>query len=88
MVENLLHRLRDRGEGASRRGVLARAAAEVGVPIVTAVAVILAVFVPLLSLGGLAGRLYAPLAVAVASAAFCAAAAASSAAVGVAAAAS
>ena len=38
------------------------------VPIVTAVAVILAVFVPLLALPGVAGRLYAPLAVAVASA--------------------
>jgi len=67
MVENLVHRLRG-AEGASRRALLARSAAEVGVPIVTAVGVILAVFVPLLALGGLAGRLYAPLAVAVASA--------------------
>jgi heavy metal efflux system protein len=48
--------------------VLTRAAVEVGVPIVTAVLVILAVFIPLLAIGGIAGRLYAPLAVAVASA--------------------
>lgn len=66
MVENLVHRLRS--AGGDRRRIVARAAAEVGVPIVTAVAVILAVFVPLLAVGGLAGRLYAPLAVSVASA--------------------
>ncbi len=69
MVENLAHRLEERaGGGADRRRVLAAAAAEVALPILTAVAVILAVFIPLLSLGGVAGRLYAPLAVAVASA--------------------
>jgi cobalt-zinc-cadmium resistance protein CzcA len=69
MVENLVHRLQ-RAEGGldERRSVLTRAAAEVGVPIVTAVLVILAVFIPLLAVGGIAGRLYAPLAVAVASA--------------------
>ncbi len=71
MVENLVHRLeqrRDDGDPTTRRAVLAAAAAEVAVPIVTTVAVILAVFVPLLALPGVAGRLYAPLAVAVASA--------------------
>lgn len=72
MVENLVHRLEGRpqeaGDPAQRRTILAAAAAEVAVPIVTAVAVILAVFVPLLALPGVAGRLYAPLAVAVASA--------------------
>ena len=66
MVENLVHRLRD--ADGDRRVALARAAAEVGLPILTAVGVLLAVFIPLLSLGGLAGRLYAPLALAVASA--------------------
>lgn len=66
MVENLVHRLRE-GE-QPRRETLSRAAAEVGLPILTAVGVILAVFIPLLSMGGLAGRLYAPLALAVASA--------------------
>lgn len=71
MVENLAHRLAGGSGGedrASRRGTIAAAAAEVAVPILTAVLVILAVFVPLLSLGGIAGRLYAPLAVAVAAA--------------------
>ncbi len=72
MVENLVHRLEshphEAGDQRARRSILSAAAAEVAVPIVTAVAVILAVFVPLLALPGVAGRLYAPLAVAVASA--------------------
>ena len=69
MVENLVHRLSQTdGTGEDRRVVLTRAAAEVGVPIVAAVLTILAVFIPLLAIGGIAGRLYAPLAVAVASA--------------------
>lgn len=71
MVENLVHRLAAPGvpgDEAGRRAVLTRAAAEVGAPIVTAVLVVLAVFIPLVSIGGVAGRLYTPLAVAVASA--------------------
>lgn len=69
MVENLAHRLHQhRDHIEPRRVALTRAAAEVGVPILTAVLVILAVFIPLLAIGGVAGRLYAPLAVAVASA--------------------
>ena len=69
MVENLAHRLHQHQEHLEpRRVALTRAAAEVGVPILTAVLVILAVFIPLLAIGGLAGRLYAPLAVAIASA--------------------
>lgn len=69
MVENLAHRLHEHQEHLEpRRVALTRAAAEVGVPILTAVLVILAVFIPLLAIGGLAGRLYAPLAVAIAAA--------------------
>lgn len=69
MVENLAHRLHEhRDHIEPRRVALTRAAAEVGVPILTAVMVILAVFIPLLAIGGLAGRLYAPLAVAIAAA--------------------
>lgn len=68
MVENLAHRLAHDAGAGSRRQVIARAAAEVATPIVTAVTVILAVFIPLLAVGGVAGRLYSPLAVAVASA--------------------
>lgn len=69
MVENLAHRLHEhQAHVEPRRVALTRAAAEVGLPILTAVLVILAVFIPLLALGGLAGRLYTPLALAVASA--------------------
>jgi cobalt-zinc-cadmium resistance protein CzcA len=67
MVENLAHRLAERHD-PSRRAVIASAAAEVAGPIATAVLIILAVFIPLLAMGGIAGRLYAPLAIAVASA--------------------
>jgi cobalt-zinc-cadmium resistance protein CzcA len=68
MVENLTHRLAGGVPAEERRRVIALAAAEVAAPILTAVLVILAVFIPLLAVGGVAGRLYAPLAVAVASA--------------------
>lgn len=69
MVENLAHRLRASHPGdPARRSLIAGAAGEVAVPIATSVAVILAVFVPLLALGGVAGRLYSPLSVAVGSA--------------------
>ncbi|WP_052571030.1 efflux RND transporter permease subunit [Geothrix fermentans] len=69
MVENLAHRLHQHREHLEpRRVALTRAAAEVGAPILTAVLVILAVFIPLLAIGGLAGRLYAPLAMAIAAA--------------------
>jgi cobalt-zinc-cadmium resistance protein CzcA len=68
MVENVTHRLSRLQGSTSRRAAIAAAAAEVASPIATAVLVILAVFIPLLAIGGVAGRLYAPLAVAVASA--------------------
>jgi cobalt-zinc-cadmium resistance protein CzcA len=69
MVENLAHRLHEHKEHVEpRREALTRAAAEVSTPILIAVLVILAVFIPLLSMGGIAGKLYAPLAMAVASA--------------------
>ncbi len=67
MVENISHRLSEQ-HAASPSRIIAAAAAEVAAPIATAVLVILAVFIPLLSIGGVAGRLYAPLAVAVAAA--------------------
>jgi len=69
MVENLAHRLHEhRDHVEPRRVALTRAAAEVATPILIAVLVILAVFIPMLSMGGIAGKLYAPLALAVASA--------------------
>jgi len=70
MVENLTHRLHEihSDDPVIRRRTLIDAASEVGIPILIAVLVILAVFIPLLAIGGVAGRLYAPLAVAVGSA--------------------
>ena len=67
LVENLAHR--SAGVAAERRrGVLIAAAAEVAPPILFSVSIILVVFLPLLAIGGVAGRLYAPLAISVASA--------------------
>jgi cobalt-zinc-cadmium resistance protein CzcA len=68
MVENVTHRLASAGASVTRRAAIAAAAAEVAAPIATAVLVIFAVFIPLLALGGVAGKLFAPLAVAVAAA--------------------
>jgi cobalt-zinc-cadmium resistance protein CzcA len=68
MVENLIHRLQIGSGSELRRKAMAEAAAEVALPILTAVLVILAVFMPMISMGGVAGKLYAPLALAVASA--------------------
>ncbi len=70
MVENLTHRLHavHGDDPRARHKTVVHAAAEVGIPILIAVLVILAVFIPLLAIGGVAGRLYAPLAVAVGSA--------------------
>jgi len=68
MVENLVHRLQENFYSQSRHQAIVKAASEVALPILIAVLVILAVFMPLISMGGLAGKLYAPLALAVASA--------------------
>ncbi|MCL1892677.1 MAG: efflux RND transporter permease subunit [Holophagaceae bacterium] len=68
MVENLVHRLQENPNSHSRYQVMVKAATEVALPIFTAILVILAVFLPLISMGGLAGNLYSPLALAVASA--------------------
>jgi cobalt-zinc-cadmium resistance protein CzcA len=58
MVENLAHRLHERGSpaGPERHAAIDGAAAEVAAPIATAVLVILATFVPLVAVGGVAGR--------------------------------
>jgi len=66
MTENIHHHLMT---GAGERGaVLRRAAAEVGRPIAFATMIIMAVFLPLLLMTGLEGRLYRPLALTVISA--------------------
>lgn len=64
VVENIAHRLA--GTAAQhRRERAAQAVAEVARPIVFATAVVLAVFMPMLALEGIEGRLYGPLAAAV-----------------------
>lgn len=67
LVENLAHRIADAARGQKRAALIA-AASEVAPPILFSVSIILVVFLPLLAIGGVAGRLYAPLAISVASA--------------------
>ena len=66
-VENVFRRLREnarRGEPVSRLEVIARASAEVRHSIFYATMFIILVFVPLLFLTGVAGRLFTPIAIA------------------------
>ena len=65
VTENVVHHLQ-RQPGAPRRDVALRAAAEVGRPIVFATLIVIAVFVPLFAMTGIEGRMYRPLAAAVA----------------------
>jgi cobalt-zinc-cadmium resistance protein CzcA len=64
MVENIVRRLAaSRGlDPEARAAVLLRAAAEVGRPIVFAVGTILVVYLPVLSLGGVEGKMFRPMA--------------------------
>jgi cobalt-zinc-cadmium resistance protein CzcA len=63
MVENFVRRLEAAGGGVDDRRALFRAAAvEVGRPIVFGVCIIVAVYVPIFSLEGLEGRMFAPMA--------------------------
>jgi len=61
VVENSFRILHDNPE-ASRAEVIAEATAEVAKPVLFALLIISAVFIPLLSLKGLAGKLYTPMA--------------------------
>ncbi len=62
MVENIHRRLAHRQPGESIRGVIANAAGEVDRPIVYAIAVIVAGFLPIYVLSGPSGRLFRPMA--------------------------
>jgi len=62
IVENSFRKLHDEPE-ADRLTVIADSAKEVATPVTFAVLIIAAVFIPLLSLDGLAGKLYAPMAI-------------------------
>lgn len=64
MVENFVRRLRSAGQitADERRDLIRRAAVEVGRPIVFGICIIVAVYVPILSLEGLEGRMFRPMA--------------------------
>jgi len=64
MVENFVRRLEDAPAegGVDRRPLFRAAATEVGRPIVFSVCIIIAVYVPIFSLEGLEGRMFAPMA--------------------------
>ncbi|MFA5217287.1 efflux RND transporter permease subunit [Sulfuricurvum sp.] len=61
IVENSFRKLHDHPD-ASRFEVIAEAAKEVSTPVTFAILIIAIVFIPLLSLDGLAGKLYVPMA--------------------------
>jgi cobalt-zinc-cadmium resistance protein CzcA len=62
MVENILRRLRSREPDHSPMGVVRSAGAEVARPVLFGVAIIVLVYVPILSLGGLEGKMFKPMA--------------------------
>ncbi len=62
MVENVDRMLREADPQDSRMAVIARACAEVGRPILFAIAIIIIVFLPLFTLQGVEGKTFKPLA--------------------------
>ncbi|HEU0006078.1 MAG TPA: CusA/CzcA family heavy metal efflux RND transporter [Terriglobia bacterium] len=68
MMENFVRRLHQAPEGLAPRQQIRSAAHEVGRPIVFGIAIIIAVYLPILSLEGLEGRMFRPMAVTVCSA--------------------
>ncbi len=62
MVENIDRMLRQADPKESRPAIIARAAAEVGRPILFAISIIVIVFLPLFSLQGVEGKTFRPLA--------------------------
>lgn len=63
VVENIHTQLSQAPHGVSRRHLVYRAAMEVATPVISGVLIIITVFMPLFSLTGLEGKLFAPLAV-------------------------
>ncbi|HIE34821.1 MAG TPA: efflux RND transporter permease subunit, partial [Campylobacterales bacterium] len=62
VVENAFRLLHDKSK-ESRLEIISKASAEVAKPVIFALLIIAAVFMPLLSLSGLAGKLYTPMAI-------------------------
>jgi len=61
MVENFVRRLEE-GSTDDRRTVFLSAAVEVGRPILFGIAIIVAVYIPIFTLGGMEGRMFRPMA--------------------------
>ncbi len=71
VVENTFQRLAEnKGRGMSRVRVVLDAAAEVGTPVIFGVSIIILVFLPLMTLQGMEGKMFAPLAFTIAIALF------------------
>lgn len=68
MMENFVRRLHQAPNGTPPRQLIRSAAHEVARPIVFGIAIIIAVYLPILSLQGLEGRMFRPMAVTVCSA--------------------
>jgi len=62
IVENIHTQLAHAPKGVSRLHLVYRAAVEVGVPVLSGVLIIVIVFLPLFTLSGLEGKMFAPLA--------------------------
>lgn len=71
VVENVFQRLAEnKGRGLSRVRVVLDAASEVGTPVIFGVSIIILVFLPLMTLQGMEGKMFAPLAFTIAIALF------------------
>ncbi|MEZ5974882.1 MAG: CusA/CzcA family heavy metal efflux RND transporter [Planctomycetota bacterium] len=62
VVENIQNRLKEQRRGLHSLHQVYRAVVEVGAPVVSGTAIIVIVFLPILSLSGLEGRMFGPLA--------------------------
>ncbi len=67
VVENIFHRLGQVcNTGESKIDIIAKAAAEVGTPVIFGVIVIILVFLPLMTLQGMEGKMFSPISVTIA----------------------
>lgn len=67
VVENIFQRLgQARNTGESKLDIIVNAAAEVGTPVIFGIIVIILVFLPLMTLQGMEGKMFSPLAVTIA----------------------
>lgn len=65
MAENSLRHLQHRREGESKAAVISRACREVARPVVFGIAIIIVVYLPVLTLEGVEGRMFRPMALTV-----------------------